>query len=113
MEKCWSFWGLDKVEYDIVYNIYFSLDCSSLCLIFIINKIFYSIGLSKGHGFYFESNSFHRISLTELTIWVDLIEGLIPYIEAMKSIIAHKNEKDQSLLNTFLNIIVLKNKLFN
>ena len=31
----------------------------------------------------------------------------------MKSIIAYNGENDQSLLDTFLNIIVLKNKLFN
>ena len=31
----------------------------------------------------------------------------------MKSIIVHNGENDQSLIDTFLNIIVLKNKLFN
>ena len=77
------------------------------------NKIFYYIGLSEEHGFYFKSNCFHRISLSELTIWEDLIEGFRPYIETMKSIIIHNNENDQSLLDTFLNKIVLKNKLFN
>ena len=74
-------------------------------LIFMTNKIVYYIGLSKGNEFYFESNSFHRISLTELKIWEDLIEGFIPYIETMKSIIIHNSENDQSLLDTFLNII--------
>ena len=71
------------------------------------NKIFYYLGLSEDHGFYFESNSFHRISLTELTIREDLIEEFRPYIETMKSIIIHNGENDQSLLDTFLNIIVL------
>ena len=77
------------------------------------NKIFYNIGLSNGHGFYFESNSFHHISLTKLVIYDDLIKGFIPYIETMKSIIKHSGENDQSLLDTFLNIIELKNKFFN
>ena len=77
------------------------------------NKIIYYLGLSEDHGFYFESNSFHRISLSELIIWEDLIEGFVPYIEAMKSIIIHNDENDQSLLDTFLNLIMLKNKLFN
>ena len=63
--------------------------------------------------FTFNSNSFHHISLIELVIWDDLIEGFIPYIETMKSIIIHNDENDQSLLDTVLNIIVLKNKLFN
>ena len=77
-------------------------------------KIFYYIGLSEGRGFYFELNSFHhRISLTKLEIWNDLIEGFIPFIETMKSIITHNGENDQSLLDTFLNIIVLINKVFN
>ena len=75
-------------------------------------KPFY-IGLSEGHGFYFKSNSFHRISLTELEICENLIEGFIPYIETMRSIIIHNGENDQSLLDIVLNIIVLKNKLFN
>ena len=76
--------------------------------------MFYYIGLSEDQGFYFISNSFHhRISLTELTIQEDLIERFIPYIETMKSLIIHNCEYDQSLLDTFLNIIVLKNKLFN
>ena len=76
------------------------------------NKIFYYISLSEGHGFYFESNSFHhRISLTELVIWDDLIEGFIPYIETMKSIIIHNDDNDQSLLDTFLNINEKKNCL--
>ena len=44
---------------------------------------------------------------------MDLIEGLMPYIETMKLIIIHNGENDQSLLDTFLNIILLKNKLFN
>ena len=75
------------------------------------NKIFYYIDLLEDHGFYFESNcSHHRISLTELRIQMDLIEGFIPYIETMKSIIIHNCENDQSLLDTFLNIIELKNK---
>ena len=82
-------------------------------LIIITNKIFYYINLSKGHGFYIESNSFHRISLTELKIREDLIEGFIPCIDTMKSIIIHNGENDQSLLDTFLNIIVLKIKIFN
>ena len=82
-------------------------------LIIINNKIFYYIGLSEGHGFYFESNAFHRISLTELTIWEDLIEGFRPCIEKMKSIIIHNGKNDQSLLDTFLNIFSLKIKLFN
>ena len=70
------------------------------------------MGLSEDHGFYFETNSFHhRISLTELSIREDLIEGFISYIEAMKSIIIHNGENYQSLLDTFLNIIVLKNKI--
>ena len=77
------------------------------------NKIFYYLGLSEDHGFYFESNSFHFISLTELKIQEDLIEGFIPYIDTMKSILIHNGENDQSLLDTFLNIIVLKKKLFN
>ena len=78
------------------------------------NKIFYYICLSKGHGFYIESSSFHhRISLTELTIWEDPIEGFRPNIETMKSIIIHNGENDQSLLDTFLNINETKNKLFN
>ena len=68
---------------------------------------FYYIGLSEGHGFYFKSNSFHRISLTELNIREDLIEGFIPYIETVKSIIIHNGENDQSLLDTVLNIIIL------
>ena len=79
-------------------------------LIIITNKIFYNIGLSEDHGLYFLSNSFHRISLTELEIREDLMEGFRPYIETMKSIIIHNGENDQSLLDTFLNIIVLKNK---
>ena len=77
------------------------------------NKIFYYIGLSEDHGFYFESNSFHRIYLTELAIWEELIEGFRPNIETMKSIIIHNGENDQSLLDTFLNIVELKYKLFN
>ena len=44
---------------------------------------------------------------------MDLIEGFIPYIETMKSIIIHNGENYQSLLDTFLNIIEFKNKLFN
>ena len=63
--------------------------------------------------FTFNSNSFHHISLIELVIWDDLIEGFMPYIETMKSILIHNSEKDQSLLDTFLNIIVLKNTLFD
>ena len=63
------------------------------------NKIFYYICLSEGHGFYFESNSFHRISLTELVICDNLIEGFRPYIETMKSIIIHSSKNDQSLLD--------------
>ena len=82
-------------------------------LIIITNKIFYYISLSEGHGFYFESDSFHRINLTKLIIYEDLIEGFIPYIETMKSIIIHNGENDQSLLDTFLNIFIFKNKLFN
>ena len=39
-----------------------------------------------------------------------LIEGFMPYIETMKSILIHNDENDQSLLDTFQNIIVLKNK---
>ena len=75
------------------------------------NKTFYYIDLLEGHGFYFESNcSLHCISLTELKIQMDLIEGFIPYIEIMKSIIIYNGENDQSLLDTFLNIIELKNK---
>ena len=66
------------------------------------NKIFYYLGLSEDHGFYFKSNSFHHISLIELQIWEDLIEGFIPYIETMKSILIHDGENDQSLLDTFL-----------
>ena len=62
------------------------------------------------HWFYFESNSFHRISSTELAIQEDLIEGFIPYIETMKSIIIYNGENDVSLLDTFINIIELKNK---
>ena len=77
------------------------------------NKIFYYIGLSEDHGFYFESNSFHRIYLTKLAIWEELIEGFRPNIETMKSIIIHNGENDQSLLDTFLNIVELKYKLFN
>ena len=73
------------------------------------NKIYYYIGLSEGHGLYFKSDCVHQsISLTELEIWKDLIEGFIPYIEIMKSIIIHNGENDESLLDTFLNIIVLK-----
>ena len=88
-----------------------NLDFTIYALIIITNKIFYYIGLSEGHGFYFESNSFHhRISLTWLTIREDLIEGFRPYIEIMKSIIIHNGENDQSLLDSFLNIIELKNK---
>ena len=76
------------------------------------NRIFCYIGLSKDNGFYFESNSFQIcISLTELSIQEDLIEGFIPYIETMKSIIIHNDENDQSLLDTFLNIILLINYL--
>ena len=82
-------------------------------LIIITNKIFYYLGLSEGHGFYFELNSFHHISLTELKIKEDLIEGFIPYIETIKSIIIHNDENDQSLLDTFLNINEIKNKFFN
>ena len=93
LRKCWSFRGLDNVEYGIYV------------LIIINNILFYYIGLSEGHGFYFESNSFHRISLTELTIQENLIEGFIPYIETMKSIIIHNGENDQSLLDTVLNKI--------
>ena len=73
------------------------------------NKIFYYIGLSEGNGFYVLSNFFHRISLTELIIREALIEGFIPYIETMKSIITHNCDNDQSLLDTIINIIVLKN----
>ena len=69
------------------------------------NKIFYYIDLLEGHGFDIKSNSFHRISLTELKIQEDRIKGFIPYIETMKSIIIHNGENDQSLLDTFLNII--------
>ena len=36
----------------------------------------------------------------------------MPYIETMKSILIHNGENYQSLLDTFLNIILLKNKLF-
>ena len=79
-------------------------------LIIINNKIFTKKSLSEDHGFYFESNCFRRISLTELKIQEDLIEGFIPYIETMKSIKIHNGENDQSLLDTFLNIIELKNK---
>ena len=78
--------------------------------IIITNKIFYYLGLSEDHGFYIESNSFHHISLTELVIQMDLIEGLRPYIETMKSIIIHNGENGQSLLDTILNIILLKIK---
>ena len=75
------------------------------------NKIFYYLGLSEGNGFYFESNSFHHhISLIELTIWEDLIEGFRQYIETMKSILIHNGENYQSLLDTFLNKITFKNK---
>ena len=67
------------------------------------NKIFYYLSLSEDLGFYFKSNSFHNISLTELKIWEDLIEGFMPYIETMKSIVIHDGENDQSLLDTFKN----------
>ena len=74
------------------------------------NKIFYYLDLSEDHGFYFKSNSFHYISLAELKIWEDLIEGFMSYIETMKSILIHNCENDQSLLDTFLYIILLKIK---
>ena len=83
-------------------------------LIIITNKIFYYISLSEDHAFYFESNSYHhRISLTELEIKEHLLEGFMPYIETMKSIIIHNGENDQSLLDTFLNINETKSKIFN
>ena len=50
--------------------------------------------------------------MAELSIQEDLIKGFIPYIDTMKSILIHNGENDQSLLDTFLNIIELKNKLF-
>ena len=37
----------------------------------------------------------------------------MPYIETMKSIVIHDGENDQSLLDTFLNINEIKNKIFN